>query len=192
MKKITLAIVALTMAGGLYAQDSGFSLGVDLAMPVGEFGDFTSFGAGPVLSIEKEMRIITGLSGASIAPLFMTPKQSDIVKSYMLLPFTAHYKYFFDDVREGIYAGLHLGFGLGLVKYKEVTVGGVSIGGKDRDTQGFFIVAPTVGYVINERIDVGLRFQIMPSLDEAESDLEGNKIKRKPSNFVGLRLAYNF
>lgn len=134
------------------------------------------------------MGFITGLTGASVSVLFMTPKESDFIKSYTIIPFTGHYKYFFDDVREGVYVGMHLGFAIATLKFKDL--GG--FGYQDSDSKGLFVLAPTAGYVINERIDIGLRYQMMFSLEEAERDMDGNKMKNKPSNFFGARLAYNF
>ncbi|MBS1936757.1 MAG: outer membrane beta-barrel protein [Bacteroidetes bacterium] len=188
MKKITLTMAALAIAGSMMAQDSGFSAGLDLAMPMGDMGDSYSFGVGPVLSYEREAGS-SGLGGFSLAYTIMFPK-SDLIQSGTVIPIQAHYKYFFDDVREGIYIGAMFGLGIQMMKTKEVTVGGITVGGESDSNVGLGL-APVVGYVLNERLDLGLRYQILMTSKSNDGTVTAGS-GSKASAYLGVRAAYNF
>lgn len=188
MKKITLGLAAFAIAGGLMAQDSGFSAGLDLAMPMGDMGDSYSFGVGPVLTYEREAGS-SGLMGLSAAYTIMFPK-SDFIKSGAVIPIQLHYKYFFDDVREGMYIGAMFGYAIQTMKTKDINVGGITVEGVSDSNAGLGL-APVVGYVLNERLDLGLRYQIAiasASNDGTVTAGDGSKA----SAYLALRVAYNF
>lgn len=170
------------------AQDSGFSAGLDLAMPMGDMGDAYSFGVGPVLSYEKEAGS-SGLAGISLAYTILFPKD-DFIKSGAAIPIQAHYKFFFDDVREGMYIGAMFGYAIQTIKTEEITVGNVTVGGVS-DSQSGIGLAPVVGYVLNERLDLGLRYQIMLTSNSDDGSINSNSTTSS-SSYIGLRVAYNF
>lgn len=188
MKKLTLGLAAITLAGGLFAQDSGFSAGLDLAVPMGNTGDLYSFGLGPVVSYEREAGD-QGLIGLSVAYTIMFPKE-DFVKSGAIIPIQASYKYFFDDIREGVYVGGMFGYGIHAVTFEDITVGGVTIGGGSSSNTGLAL-APMVGYVVNERLDLGLRYQIIISSESDDGSISSESTSTS-FPYVALRAAFNF
>lgn len=192
MKKITLGLAACVIAGSMMAQDSGFSAGLDFAIPIGDMGDFYSFGLGPVVSYEKESGS-NGLAGLSLSYTIMFPK-SDFIKSGSVIPLQAHYKYFFEDIREGVYIGAMFGYGIQTMKTEDqtYTVAGVTttIAGESVSNNGLGL-APMVGYVLNEQLDLGLRYQIILSSDSNDGTVSSGG-STSSSSYLGLRVAYNF
>ncbi len=171
------------------AQDSGFSAGLDLAVPMGDMGKAYSFGIGPVVSYEREAGS-SGLAGVSVSYTLLFPKESDFIKSAAAIPLQAHYKYFFDDVREGAYIGAMFGYAIQTVKTKDITVAGITVEGESASNTGLGL-APVVGYVFNERLDVGLRYQIMMSSSSDDGTIN-SRSKTTSSSYLGIRAAYNF
>ena len=188
MKKLTLALAAVAVAGSLMAQDSGFSAGLDFALPMGNTADLYSFGLGPVLSYEKEAGG-QGLLGLSAAYTVMFPK-GDFVKSGAIIPLQASYKYFFDDIREGLYIGAMFGYGIQTVKTKDITIMGITVDGVS-DSNAGLALAPVVGYVLNERLDLGFRYQLILTSDSNDGSVNSNS-SSTAFPYIGLRAAYNF
>lgn len=188
MRKITLALATVAVAGSLMAQDSGFSVGLDFAIPMGNTADLYSFGLGPVVSYEKEAGS-QGLLGLSVAYTIMFPKE-DFVKSGAIIPIQAGYKYFFDDIREGIYIGAMVGYGIQTVKTKDMNFGPITVEGESSSNAGFAL-APVVGYVVNERLDLGLRYQLIMTSDSNDGSINSNSSSTS-FPYIGLRAAYNF
>lgn len=181
-------MAALALAGGLMAQDSGFSAGLDLAMPMGNLGDAYSFGVGPMVSYEREAGS-SGLAGLSVAYTIMFPKE-DFVKSGAVIPLQAHYKYFFDDIREGLYIGAMFGYAIQTMKTEDITIMGVTVEGQSASNNGLGL-APVVGFVLNERLDLGLRYQIMMTSESNDGTISSSS-STTSSAYIGLRVAYNF
>lgn len=171
------------------AQDSGFSAGLDLALPMGNTADLYSFGVGPVVQYEQEAGS-SGLLGGSVAYTIMFPKE-DFVKSGAIIPLQAHYKYFFGgDVREGLYGGVMFGYGIQTVKTDDITVGPVTVAGKTESNTGFAL-APVVGYWVNERLDLGLRYQLIATSSSNDGTVSsGGSSKAFP--YIGLRATFAF
>ena len=168
----------------MMAQDSGFSAGLDLAMPMGNTADVFSFGVGPMVSYEREAGG-SGLAGVSVAYTIMFPKE-DFIKSGAIIPLQAHYKYFFDDIREGAYIGVMFGYGISTFKTEDIA----GMDGESTSNAGLGL-APVVGYVLNERIDLGLRYQIILTSDSNDGTVSsGGSSTSLP--YIGLRAAYNF
>lgn len=188
MKKLAFAIAAMSVGGGLFAQDSGFSAGLDLVMPMGDMGDAYSFGVGPAVSYEKEAGS-SGLAGIGVAYTILFPK-SDFIQSGTAIPIQAQYKYFFDDVREGAYIGAMFGYAIQTVKTKDITILGVTTEGTSTANNGLGL-APVVGYVLNERLDLGLRYQIMMTSENNDGSVSSSE-NTSSSAYLGLRAAYNF
>lgn len=188
MKRIALSVAAVALAGGMMAQDSGISAGLDLAIPMGNTGDLFSFGVGPVVQYEREAGE-SGLLGFSAAYTIMFPKE-EFVKSGAIIPLQASYKYFFDDIREGVYAGVMFGYGIISVSTEDITVGGITQSGDTESNTGFGI-APVVGYWVNERIDVGLRYQLIATSDSNDGSVSSQGTSTA-FPYIGLRATYAF
>lgn len=176
------------MAGTMLAQDSGFSLGVDLAVPMGDAGKVYSFGIGPMASFERGFGD-SGLGGFSLAYTIMSPKD-EFIKSAAIIPIQAHFKYFFDDVREGAYIGAMVGMAVQTIKTKDISGGGITVVGESSAKTGLSL-APMVGYVLNERLDLGLRYQLIFTSNSNDGSINSQS-ETKSTSYIALRAAYNF
>jgi hypothetical protein len=189
MKRIAVCVAAVVMVGGAMAQDSGFSVGLDLAMPLGNTADLYSFGVGPVVQYEREAGS-SGLLGASVAYTIMFPKD-DLVKSGAIIPLQVQYKYFFGgDVREGLYVGFMFGYGIQTVTTEDITAGPVTVEGGTESNAGLAL-APVIGYWLNERIDLGLRYQLIATSDSNDGTVSSSG-SSQAFPYIGFRATYAF
>lgn len=188
MKKLALSVAALAIAGGLMAQDPRFSLGAELALPMGTFGDASNLGFGGSLAYEMPMGDNLGVLGQA-GFLSFSGKDQDLgfgitIKGYSqtMIPIQVGAKYYFTDNQEGAYLGALVG-----VHMTSFTIPGytTSIGGFTYSTpdQSFsdtnFSFAPMVGYIVGENIDLAVRYQIVTATGGS-------------SSYLGLRVAYMF
>lgn len=189
MNKLTLTAAAFALAGSMMAQDSGFSAGLDLAMPMGDMGDVFSFGVGPMVSYEKEAGDM-GLLGLSASYTILFPKE-DFISGGSVIPLQASYKHFFSDVREGFYAGAMFGYGILTVKTEDIDLGPLgTIEGSSASNSGLAL-APLVGYFLNERLDVGLRYQLVMISADGDATVESGE-ETSTNSYLGIRAGYNF
>ncbi len=163
MKKImkTMCAIALIFA---FSQNTTaqfkFSAGADIGMVTNE-GSGLSYG----LSVGGEYLVgenmgLTLQSGYSI----VSNDYSGISSS--LMPYMAGFKYYFTNNEGGLYGHAQVG----LASFK---VGSIS------STNLSF--APGLGYLLNEHIDLGFRYQIVTANEGADA-----------INWIALRAAYQF
>ena len=178
---------ACAIAGGLSAQDSGFSAGLDVALPFGDFGDLFSAGFGPSIGYDKEAGD-QGLLGIDASFLIMSAKEEFITKG-KTLSLLGHYKYFFGgDVREGAYGMANLGWAS--VGYRfELSTPLLSV--SSDETLGGLSYGIGFGYYVSERIDVALRYQGIRATADGDATASSGEAS-KSLGMMGLRLAYGF
>lgn len=187
MKKVVLSIAALALAGTMMAQDSGFNAGLDVVMPMGDLGDLFSVGFGPTVGYDKEAGD-QGLLGVSLTYSIMSAKDDAVSKGNML-GIVGHYKYFFDDVREGAYIGALLGWNRVGYHYEYSVPGVIDYSGDE--SAGGLSFGATVGYVLNERIDLGLRYHIIRATEDGDATASSGEAATS-LGMIGLRATYNF
>lgn len=187
MKKIILSMAAVVITGGLMAQENRFSAGLELGIPMGDFGDATSFGIGGSLGYEIPVNDNLGVI-AQVGYMSFSGKDQDlgIVKiegaNWALIPAQVGGKYYFTDNQEGFYAMALVGIHSMSYKIPEqsITIFGVTTTTPEQkisDTNLSF--APGLGYIVGENIDIGLRYQIISG--------DGGS-----SSYLGIRAAYMF
>lgn len=165
------------------AQSPQLSLGVDLAMPLGDFSDFASFGVGPAAGIEFPVGDNIGVT-VQVAYDFLTPNSDwkDFVESMSMLPAQAGIKYYFMDQQEGFYAHGQLGIHSMSTKSKEVDLGPLGAAGGETTTNTNFSWAIGAGYQL-EKLDIGLRYNsISPDSDAPDGT--------NAFSYIGLRIGY--
>lgn len=150
MKKIVLSFAAMALAGGMMAQENRFSGNLELGLPMGDFGDASGIGFGVTLGYElpvgDNLGIIAQAGWMTFAAKDITVDLgafgSTTVEGVALtaIPIQVGAKYYFTDNQEGFYAGALTGIHLFSAK------------GSDGTTD--FGVAPLVGYVVGENIDI--------------------------------------
>ncbi|TXB65436.1 porin family protein [Vicingus serpentipes] len=176
MKKI-LKVVGVALCLVAFTQNSNaqvkFSAGIELAMPIGDFAKTANLGYGVSGSAEKaigENMGVTGTLGYLIMPF--NKDESGIDGNFSMMPIQAGFKYYFTDNTGGAYAKADLGFHRTVMK---IDFGGGSVTNSSTDLS----YAIGGGYLINEKIDLGLRYQMVAT--------DGSS-----SAYLGVRAAYQF
>ena len=146
------------------AQSGRLSLGAELGMPMGDFGDAASTGFGGSLRYEHPMGDNIGL-GLTAGYLMFGGK--DEGPDWTMIPVQAFLKYYFMEQQSGFYGAAHIGIHSWSVDYEFGEASGSDLS-----------YAPEVGYHL-ANIDIGLRYQMIAS--------EGSTL-----SYLGLRLAYVF
>ena len=175
MKKITmiLAVLALTV-GAATAQKKGtsdaktFSVGLELGMPMGDFGDLAKLGIGGSVKYAKPMGDNGALTG-TVGYSSFAGKDAASGATWSILSFKAGYQFKMDG---GLYVEPQLGFGSLSTK---IDLGGVSA----TASSSGLLYAAGVGYVINNTIDLSARYESI--------SITGGSV-----SLVGIRVAYAF
>jgi len=180
MKKITkvLGLLGLCLIGlsqESKAQGFTFSGGLEVALPLGDFGNLASFGVGASVGGEYALNDNMGIT-LNAGYIFLVPEE--FFASAFMLPYQAGYKYYFDSNENGFYGHAQIGFHTVSATSEDISLFGTNIGGVTVSSTDLSY-AIGVGYLINEKIDLGLRYNIVAT--EVSS-----------SNYIGLRTAYNF
>ncbi len=186
MKKLFLSAAAIALCGGLMAQENRASVGLEAALPMGDFGDFVGFGIGGSVGYEIPV-------GDNLGVMLQAGYISFSGKDYDLgivtvegpsigaIPIQVGAKYYFSENQAGAYAGLLAGVHL------------LSSEGSDGSTD--FGVAPLLGFMVTENIDIGLRYQML--FDKQETVVvTGTSVTTEEetvtNSYLGVRIAYMF
>lgn len=184
-------MAALALAGSMMAQDNRFSAGLEVALPMGDFGDAAGIGFGATLGFELPVGDNLGIIAqagyinftAKDITVDLGPFGSATVEgvSSAAIPIQVGAKYYFTDNQEGFYAGALTGIHL------------FSAEGSDGSTS--FGVAPLLGYIIGENIDIALRYQLLFDTQET-TVIVGTSVTTESTSvtnsYLGLRAAYMF
>lgn len=189
MKKLGVFVAACVIAGGLSAQDNRASVGLEVALPMGDWADFVGVGFGATLGYEipmgdniglianagfisfagKDLEVNTGLGTVTVEG-----------KSSSAIPIQVGGKYYFTDQQEGAYLGL---------------LTGMHLFSSDGNSDSNFGVAPLLGFMVTENIDVAVRYQMLFAKQETVV-VTGTSVTTEEetvtNSYLGLRLAYNF
>lgn len=183
MKKI-LRVVGVTLCLVAFTQDSNaqFSVGVDLGMPLGDWGQVAGMGFGA--SAGYDHAIGDNMSvGGQLGFMRFGGKEPDWIdegddysSSYTLMPILGNFKYYFVENTNGAYGIASLGMTMFKAKSEHtyttekydftttpITVTEV----KETDNFDFsgtyLTYAVGAGYLINEKIDLSARYLIVSS-----------------------------
>lgn len=189
IKLLAVAIVATVFTTNANAQ---FSAGIDVALPLGDFSDASSFGFGASVAYDfplSDQMSVGGQAGYTMFPA-KTPDGApdDYSASYAAIPILGNFKYYFADNTNGFYAMASVGISIFSSKveytydsFEFVNGSFVSVKEKfEADNSGSYITfAPGIGMILNEKIDLNARYIIINS--------EGSSV-----NYMNIRAAYNF
>jgi hypothetical protein len=165
MKKLVV-MVALIAASVSFASAQGrFSVGAELALPMGDFGDVSGLGIGG--TVRYESAINDNLNWTGTAGYISFAEKDDYNLKISMIPIQAGLKYYFTESFNGFYGGAQLG--VSIVKAKSDFFG-ESVSASDTE----FGFAPEIGYHLSV-IDISARYQIVSDFD-----------------YVGFRIAYVF
>lgn len=174
------------------AQENRFSAGLEAALPMGDFGDAVGFGIGGSLGYEIPVGDNLGVLGQA-GYISFAGKDYDFTflgvtttiegPSVACIPIHVGAKYYFSDNQEGAYAGLMAGIHM------------LSSEGSDGTTD--LSVAPMLGYIVGENIDIGLRYQMIFDKQttvtyDSNGFPSGTAEESVTNSYLGLRLSYMF
>jgi len=165
--RILFAVIALFIisSSSVFAQNGRFSIGANVAMPMGDFGDAAGVGFGGSLRYEMPVGDNLGLTG-TVGYLTFGGKDFFDGINFNLIPIMVGAKYYFTEQQNGFYAGIAVG----------MTSSSTSAEGSESST--VFTWAPGIGYHL-DNIDLGLDYNSYTK-DEFTT------------SYLGLRLAYVF
>lgn len=168
------------------AQDSGVSVGVEIALPLGDFGEVASLGYGASAGYElglSDNLSVTARAGYIL--LAVDSELSDFIKNMSMIPIQAGVRYYLDEVGTGLHAGLQIGVHSMSVTTEDIDLGALGTIEGSTESESDLSIAPTVGFSVTEQIDVSGRFNIIMTKD---SDIEGSE----NSNYIGIRASFKF
>lgn len=153
MKKILLTIAAITCISLASFSQGRFSVGAELALPLGDFGDAVGMGIGGTVRYEAP---INDNINWTVTAGFISFMKKEIVTDYdgsaTAIPIQGGIKYYFTESFNGFYAAGELGVHLFSAK-----VEGPGLNESADETE--FSFAPGVGYHLGN-LDLGARYQI--------------------------------
>ena len=205
MKKILKVVgVALCLVAFTQNSKAQFNVGLDVSMPMGNFGEVYGIGFGGSAGYDHAIGDKMKIGGQVGLLRFGGKNDDDGVSPYykyytsstslMLIPILGNFKYYFSDNTNGFYSSVSIG--MSMYKYKNETSYTVSEwSGWDANydpiyqdvkysndnsfNKTYLTYAVGVGYLINEKMDFGLRYTIVAG--------EGGSLAH-----LNLRAAYNF
>ena len=186
------------------AQENRFSLGAELGFPMGDFGDGVGIGIGGTLGFELPVGDNLGLmaqagymsfAGKDVSVTVLGVTATSKTDATGIIPIQVGAKYYVTDNQEGFYAGLLTGVHMTSVKVPEYNLTTGASTGTKTETNSNFSLAPLVGYIIGENIDIALRYQMIFAKQET-AVVSGLSVttesKTVTNSYLGLRLAYMF
>jgi hypothetical protein len=185
MNKLYALMASAACCGAMVvnAQSPQLSLGADVGLPMGDFGDVASLAIGPAAGFELPIGNNLGLT-AQLAYHFVTLKDGagDFFDRYNMIPAQVGLKFYFMEQQEGFYG--HGQFGIHTISFKTVDIDlgplGTIEGVSDSNTNLSWAIG--AGYQM-EKLDIGVRYNsIMPDSDAPSG--------AKSSNYIGLRVGY--
>jgi hypothetical protein len=185
MKKLLLILVAVFGLGtASFAQMGPVSLGLELALPLGDFGDAYSIGYGLSAGYEHPVGDKLGITAqVGYVMLAVDDELSDFIDRAAMLPVQAGLKYYLTERGNGPYVHGQLGIHSLSVTTNDIDLGILGTIEGESASESYFSFAVGAGYELNNKLDIGLRFNSI----SPDSDLEG----AKASNYIGVRVAYN-
>jgi hypothetical protein len=168
------ALIAMA-CGQVSAQEMRLTLGLELAVPTGEFNELQGMGVGGTLGFE----VPAGPLGIIVQSGFMNFSGKDLddgqtstmFPDLQVIPIQAGARYYFIEDQLGPYAGAMVGVHL------------TNCEGCEARTNISY--APLLGFMITENFDIGLRYQFM-SIKSTISTATYTH------SYLALRVAYGF
>ncbi len=163
-------LIMVATASSSFAQGR-FSIGANLGLPMGSFGDGVNTGFGGTVAYEAPINDKLNWTGtAGYLTFSVKGSTSGASASTNLIPILGGVKYYMTESFNGFYVSGQLGLTIASISYDLTSVGL----GTGTNSETDFTIAPGVGYHLAS-IDIGASYQIISN-----------------ANYVGLRVAYVF
>ncbi len=182
-RKLITMFAAFGMSVAGLAQLGPVSLGAELALPTGDFGESYPLGYGVSVGYEQPIGEKLGITlQAGYIMLGVDDAAAAIIDKSSMMPIQAGAKYYLAERGSGLYAHVQGGVHNLSVTTKDIDLGLFGTFPGTTTSDSYLSGALGVGYVLNNKIDVGIRYNIIAP----DSDVEG----ASASNYIGVRLAY--
>ncbi|MFM7234275.1 MAG: outer membrane beta-barrel protein [Flavobacteriales bacterium] len=182
-RKLITLVAALGMSVAAVAQLGPVSLGAEVALPTGDFGESYPLGYGVSLGYEQPIGEKLGVTlQAGYIMLGIDDAAATFIEKSSMMPIQVGAKYYLSERGSGIYAHVQGGVHNVSVTTKDIDLGPFGTFPGTTSSDSYLSGAVGVGYVLNKKIDVGVRYNIIAP----DSDVEG----ATASNYLGFRLAY--
>lgn len=198
MKKYVLSFAAVALAGSMMAQENRASAGLELGLPMGDWADFYGIGFGVTLGYEMPVGDNLGLM-AQLGYITFTGKTIESSAAGITvsvetdaqgyIPIQVGGKYYFSENQEGAYLGVLTGLHMASVKTVELTSSGLE---EKSELKSNFGVAPLLGFMVTENIDLGLRYQMIFAKGSEVSSTGVVEETTVTNSYLGLRAAFMF
>jgi hypothetical protein len=190
-------ILSLPFSNGLFAQSfsSRFSIGGELAMPTGNYGDRASTGFGGSLRYEVPLGTSPFALMATAGYLSFGSKSSDdaALNTYKytnsMIPLQLGLKLYLTGQQRGFYvsgeAGVHL-----LSSKNSIVYNGITTSSNYNNTA--FSYAPGIGYHFAS-VDIGLKYQLFSDPVTLTNPVNNeSSTTTSTGSYLGLRIAFVF
>jgi hypothetical protein len=169
---IVLFCLALLGLSSIKTMAQGrFSIGANLGLPMGSFGDAANVGFGGTVAYESSIKDkLNWTATAGYLTYSIKGSTSGASASTNMIPILGGVKYYMNESFNGFYVSGQLGFTIASIAYDFSSIGA----GTGSVSETDFTIAPGVGYHL-ANIDIGASYQIISNL-----------------NYVGIRAAYVF
>jgi hypothetical protein len=192
MKRTSLLILMVvgltTLSTVSNAQHGRFSLGLEVGLPMGDFGDFYNAGFGVTARYEHPIGDNIGI-GLTTGWMVFGGQSIDVggyttdVSAQAQVPIQPFFKYYFTEQQRGFYAMAEIGVTMSAT---------ASTANTESSSSTDLSYAPGIGYCL-DNFDFGLRYQMISfSADVFDATTMTTKSETKTNSFLGLRIAYVF
>jgi hypothetical protein len=178
---LLLCVAFITCGAAVVAQDTRLSIGLEAAMPVGDMGDAYTFGIGGTLGFELPVGPVGVLAQAGF--ISFSGESTTLgtatftVPNLQVIPVQVGGKYYFISNQLGPYLGALLGVHM------------TNCDGCEASTNLSY--APMAGFMITEKLDIGLRYQFMTA-EESITVAGVTNTQSITNSYIGLRAAIGF
>lgn len=175
---LSVVLLAVLFTGFINAQSQGISIGANVALPMGDFGDAANVGFGGTATYERSFapNILGQVYAGYLTFGGDDIEGSDETYSFSMIPIMVGAKYFFQP-NKGFYANAMLGVHLYTFDMPEYDFMGVTYGGSETSTEFSF------GFGAGYEVPVGGKNAV---------DLNAHYMLVSDANYVGVRIAYRF
>ena len=184
--RATFIVALVLISTGSFAQNGRFSVGAELGLPMGDFGDISSMGIGGTLRYELPMGDNLGLTATAGYMAFSGKEVGGFdMPDWTMIPVQIGAKYYFTEQQEGFYGMVELGvhaisydFEYQVPHIDPTTFAITYTTETESVSDTKLSYAPAIGYHL-ANVDIGLRYQMIATEGSATS-------------YLGIRLAYVF
>jgi outer membrane protein W len=182
-RKLITMLVAFGMSVAGVAQIGPLSVGAELALPTGDFGESYPLGYGASLQYEHPIGDKLGITAtAGYILLSVDDAASTFIEKSSMMPIQLGAKYYLSTRGAGLYGHVQAGVHSVSVTTKDLDLGFLGTIPGTSSSESYVSGAIGLGYMLNNKIDVGLRYNII----SPDSDIDG----ASASNYLGVRVAY--